>query len=164
MTATPDVYDTHEAPAAPRAIELLSRADAELLAAQFSPEAWERFSHAHLAGLRAAAAVVAARGSGARRRGQRTVWELLAAAAPELADWSHYFAAGASLRSAVDAGRFDAVSSARAEQTLCAAEDFVDAARAAVTAAAVGTVPVPTGEAGVGEVPRRQRMLAVQAS
>ncbi|WP_448629651.1 SAV_6107 family HEPN domain-containing protein [Cellulomonas soli] len=52
--------------------------------------------------------------------------------APELGRWSTYFAAGASLRSAVDAGRFSAVSQERAEQVLCAAEDFVDAARALV--------------------------------
>lgn len=135
---------------APRAAELLSRADAELLAAQFSSEAWEQFSHAHLAALRAGAAVVASRGRPAGRRTLRTVWEMLDVVAPELTSWSGYFAAAAALRSAVDAGRFDAVTPARAEEAVCASEDFVDAARA--------LVETPTAVAGV------PRMLAVTAS
>ena len=45
-----------------RSHELLQRADAELVAAQFSSEAWERFSHAHLAALRGGAALLAVRG------------------------------------------------------------------------------------------------------
>ncbi|GCD19686.1 hypothetical protein CTKZ_12480 [Cellulomonas algicola] len=136
---------------APRAAELLGRADAELLAAQFSSEAWEQFSHAHLAALRAGAAVIASRGRPAGRRALRTVWEILDVVAPELATWSGYFADAASLRSAVDAGRFDAVTPARAEQAVCAAEDFVDAARALV-------------EASSTALPGAPRMLAVTAS
>ena len=57
---------------------------------------------------------------------------LLDAVAPELAAWSAYFADAAPLRSAVDAGRFEELSPERAEQALFWAEDFVDAARAAV--------------------------------
>ena len=60
------------------------------------------------------------------------MWDLLDAVAPELAAWSAYFADAASLRSAVDAGRFEELSPGRAEQALFWAEDFVDAARAAV--------------------------------
>lgn len=121
-----------DVPVPARARVLFARADAELVAAQFSPEPWERFSHAHLAALRAGAGVLASRGAPSGRRAPRTVWELLDAAAPELGRWSTYFAAGASLRSAIDAGRFSAVTEERAEQALCAAEDFVDAARALV--------------------------------
>lgn len=109
--------------------QLLARADAELLAAQYSGEVWERFTHAHLAAVRAAAAVVAARGRPTGRGAPHTVWEMLAGVAPELARWAVVFADGARLRSALDAGRFDAVTAARAEQALCHAEDFVDAAR-----------------------------------
>ncbi|MGY4646127.1 SAV_6107 family HEPN domain-containing protein [Cellulomonas sp. URHB0016] len=118
------------APGSDRVAELLRRADGELLAAQFSPEAWEQFSHAHLAALRAGAAVVAAQGRPGSRRAPRSVWELLDVVAPELARWSASFAAAATLRSAVDAGRFDVISPERAEQAVCDAEDFVDAARA----------------------------------
>ncbi len=110
-------------------VQMLARADAELLAAQFSGEAWERFTHAHLAAVRAAAAVVAARGRPGGRGAPRTVWELLAVVAPEMARWAAVFAGGARLRAALDAGRFEAVSVARADQALCDAEDFVDLAR-----------------------------------
>ncbi|GAA3811437.1 SAV_6107 family HEPN domain-containing protein [Cellulomonas soli] len=119
-----------DAPVPAYALSLFARADSELVAAQFSSEPWEKFSHAHLAALRAGAGVLASRGGSSGRRAPRTVWGLLDAAAPELARWSGYFAAGAALRSAIDAGRFSAVSEDRAEQALCAAEDFVDAARA----------------------------------
>ncbi|WP_448629652.1 SAV_6107 family HEPN domain-containing protein [Cellulomonas soli] len=50
-----------DAPVPARSRVLFERADAELVAAQFSPEPWEQFSHAHLAALRAGAAVLAAR-------------------------------------------------------------------------------------------------------
>ena len=157
--------DVHtEIPAAPRpaaplpaaplpatAIHLMVRADAELMAAQFSSEAGERFVHAHLAGLRAAAAVLAVRGRPTGRRALRTVWEMLAAVAPEVETWAAYFAAGAASRRAVEAGRSDAVDAARAEEVLCAAEDFVDAVRALLDAA-TGT--------GV----QRRTLLAAQAS
>ncbi|HEX5334180.1 MAG TPA: SAV_6107 family HEPN domain-containing protein [Cellulomonas sp.] len=125
-----------------RSHELLQRADAELVAAQFSSEAWERFSHAHLAALRGGAALLAVRGRPGGRRPPRTVWDMLRIVSPELARWSDYFAAGAGLRSAIEAGRFDAVSDARAEQALCAAEDFVDELRALLAADASTTPPV----------------------
>jgi hypothetical protein len=130
----------------------LARADAELLAAQFSSEAWERFTHAHLAALRAAAAVVAGRGSPSRRGAPHTVWEMLAAVAPELARWAALFADGARLRTALEAGRFEAVSAARAEQALCDAEDFIDVARSAM------------GEDVWSDERSAPRMLAVGAS
>ena len=118
--------------ATPQAEQLLARADGELVAAQFSAEPWEQFSHAHLAALRAAAAVVAARGRPGGRGAPRTVWGMLEQVAPELGVAARFFADGAALRSAVDAGRFDQVDDDRAERTLVAAEDLVDAAREAV--------------------------------
>ena len=123
---------TTAGPQSTRAAELLRRADSELVAARLSSEAWELFTHAHLAALRAGAAVVAARTTGPGRKALRTVWELLDAVAPELAAWSAYFADAAPLRSAVDAGRFEELATGRAEQALFWAEDFVDAARSAV--------------------------------
>ena len=128
-------FGTTAGPQSTRAAELLRRADAELVAARLSGEAWELFTHAHLAALRAGAAVVAARTAVPARPGRkalRTVWELLDAVAPELAAWSAYFADAAPLRSAVDAGRFEELSAGRAEQALFWAEDFVDAACSAV--------------------------------
>ncbi|MCC2316009.1 SAV_6107 family HEPN domain-containing protein [Cellulomonas xiejunii] len=124
----------HPSTALPQSAELLSRADAELLAAQFSGEPWEMFSHAHLAALRAGAALVEARGRPAGRGAPRTVWGMLDAVAPELHTFSALFAQAATLRSAVDAGRFELVTPARAERALCAAEDLVDAVRDALAA------------------------------
>lgn len=135
---------------------LLVRADAELLAAQFSAEPWERFTHAHLAAVRAAAAVVAARGRPSGRGVPSAVWELLAVVAPELGRWAAVFADGARLRAALEAGRFEVVDGARAEQALCDAEDFVDAARAAAA-------PDPAHVAGATAA-AAPRMLAVRAS
>jgi len=112
------------------AIDLLRRADAELLAAQFAADPGERFVHAHLAALRGAAAVLAVRGRPSGRRAPRTAWEMLASVAPEVEAWSVYFAAGAATRQAVEAGRSDAVGPARSEEALCSAEDFLDDVRA----------------------------------
>ncbi|HEY5554309.1 MAG TPA: SAV_6107 family HEPN domain-containing protein [Cellulomonas sp.] len=138
-----------------RSHELLQRADAELVAAQFSSEAWERFSHAHLAALRGGAALVAVRGRPGGRRPPRTVWDMLRVVAPELERWSDCFAGGAGLRSAIEAGRFDAVSEERAEQALCAAEDFIDELRALLTTVAS---PIPPVHAAAS------RRLGVRAS
>ena len=119
----------HAAPLPQSAVDLLRRADGELLAAQLSSAPDETFGHAHLAALRASAAVLAVRGRPTGRRAPRTVWDMLSSVAPELTDWSTYFAAGAPVRRAIEAGRFDAVDAEHAEATLCAAEDFLDEVR-----------------------------------
>lgn len=129
----------HTAPLPQSAVDLLARADAELLAAQFSSEPGERFVHAHLAALRAAAAVIAVRGRPLGRRAPRAAWEMLAVVAPELEAWSAYFASGAALRRAVEAGRLDAVDAARAESVLCSAEDFLDEVGELLSEAALAT-------------------------
>lgn len=130
-----EVHELRPAGIPPQTAELLRRADAELLAAQFSGEPWEMLSHAHLAALRAGAALVAARGRPSGRGAPRTVWGMLDAVAPELHTLSAFFAQSASLRSAVDAGRFDLVTQVRAERSLVVAEDLVDAVRAALSRA-----------------------------
>lgn len=131
------------APLPATAVAGLRRAEGELLAAQLSSSPAETFNHAHLAALRAAAAVVAVRGRPGGRRPPRTVWDMLTAVAPEAAAWSTFFAAGAPLRLAVDAGRFDAVDVEHAERTLSAAEDFLDEVRALLAPdAAVASGPV----------------------
>jgi len=114
------------APAPVEAFRLLSRADHELATAYAATDAAERFVHAHLAALRAAAAVVALRGRPSGRRTGRSVWALVEAVAPELGAWSVYFAGGARTRAAIDAGRFDAVDAPRADELLRCAEDFRD--------------------------------------
>ncbi|HUX71151.1 MAG TPA: SAV_6107 family HEPN domain-containing protein [Cellulomonadaceae bacterium] len=134
------VGDEAAVPAA--SVVLLARSDAELVAAQFAPESWERFVHAHLAALRAAAAVVAFHGRPSGRRAPRNVWDMLSTVTPELSEWAVRFAAGAGTRTAIEAGRFDAVTPETAESLLCDAEDFVDEVRGLLSdgAATSGTV------------------------
>ncbi|HEY2271761.1 MAG TPA: SAV_6107 family HEPN domain-containing protein [Jatrophihabitantaceae bacterium] len=87
----------------------------------------ERFRLAHLAALRIAAAVLAERGrpASARRR-LMSVWVLIDSVAPEYADWARYFAAGAPVRAAIEAGSRTAVSSREADDQLRAAAEFLD--------------------------------------
>jgi len=109
------------------AVDLLARSDAELVAARLAG-ASDGFVHAHLAALRAGAAVLAVTGRPAGRPALRTVWQMVAAVAPELEGWTAWFADGAALRAAVESGRAE-VDDARAERTLAVAEDFQDAVR-----------------------------------
>lgn len=104
----------------------LARADTELMLAHHATDAAERFRHAHLAAIRAAATIIELHGRPSPRTGARTVWEMLTRVAPELGRWSCYFASGAHLRTAVDAGDFDAVGNERAAELLACAEDFRD--------------------------------------
>ncbi|HWS58551.1 MAG TPA: SAV_6107 family HEPN domain-containing protein [Actinotalea sp.] len=124
----------------PSALDLLARSDAELVAARLAGPS-ERFVHAHLAALRAGAALLAATGRPSGRPALRTVWEMVAAVAPELEGWTAWFADGAALRAAVESGR-GRVDEDRAERTLAVAEDFQDAVRGvlAVDGAGQGTL------------------------
>lgn len=108
------------------AIALIAQARVVLAEASMAWDPGERFRLAHLAALRAAAAVLADRGrpAGARRR-LMSVWVLLDAIAPELGEWSRYFAAGAPLRAAVEAGARHAVGRRTADDQVRSAEQFV---------------------------------------
>jgi hypothetical protein len=118
----------HEArrPVSGSALVLLDQARRVLSDAAMSWEPEERFRQAHLAALRIAAAVLADRGrpAGARRR-LMSVWVLLDRVAPELSEWSQYFAAGAPVRAAVEAGARHAVSRRSADDQLRSAEQFL---------------------------------------
>ncbi|MCV2393434.1 SAV_6107 family HEPN domain-containing protein [Actinotalea sp. M2MS4P-6] len=106
---------------------LLERSDAELVAADLASDPDERFVHAHLAALRAGAAVLTVNPT--RRRAPRAVWELVAAAAPELAGWCAHFAAAAPVRASIETGR-GGVDHARADRAAEDAAAFADAVRA----------------------------------
>lgn len=93
-------------PIVPRsAEELLVAARRSLTEASLATTAHERYAAAHLAALRAAAAVLAARGrpSGTRSR-VISVWVLLERRAPELGEWATFFAAGARKRASAEVG------------------------------------------------------------
>jgi hypothetical protein len=90
---------------------------------------------AHLAALRAAAAIVAARaepGTSTRRRRPLSVWELLPKVEPALAEWAAFFAAGAGKRAAAEAGLPRAVSAREADDLLRDAETFLSLAESAL--------------------------------
>jgi hypothetical protein len=93
-----------------------------------------RFAAAHLAALRAAAAVLAAlaRPEPSRRSRLTNVWILLAAVAPELAEWAMFFAAGAAKRAAAEAGIPRAVTTREADDLVRAADQFVEVAANAI--------------------------------
>jgi len=86
-----------------------------------------RYSNAHLAALRAAAAVLAARETvePPRRGKPRTAWERLSAAEPLFRDWAAFFAAGAPKRAAAEAGLPNAVTPIEADELCHDAEVFV---------------------------------------
>jgi len=104
---------------------LLGQARLVLADAAVADDAGERFRLAHLAALRVAAAVLAERGrpASARRR-LISAWVLLEAVAPEFADWASFFAAGAPIRAAVEAGAVRAVTWRVADDQLRAADEF----------------------------------------
>lgn len=84
--------------------ELLDRAEAGLQHAGLSADVGERYVGAHLAGLRAAAAMLAARTTRSSPSRPRSVWEVLPTVAPELTEWATFFAVSARLRAAVERG------------------------------------------------------------
>ncbi|MEV7564194.1 SAV_6107 family HEPN domain-containing protein [Streptomyces tanashiensis] len=125
--------DIHPVPrrsaAPPAALELLAKSRAGLAEAALLDRPHERYATAHLAALRAAAAVLAARArpeTGPRRRQRiRSAWELLAELAPELTEWSALFAAGAPRRARAEAGISGAATRREADDLLRDAAHFL---------------------------------------
>jgi hypothetical protein len=119
---------------APSVVALVAAARDRLDAAsaELRPEA--RYVGAHLAALRAAAAVVQARSEPAGPRGRRlrSVWELLSRVDPELREWAAFFAAGAGKRAAAEAGLPRAVTPGEADQLLRDAGTFITLAAGAL--------------------------------
>jgi len=101
-----------------------------------------RYACAHVAALRAVAALLAARASPAppvRRRVQKNAWALLADVAPELGEWASFFAAGAGKRAAAEAGSTRAVTEREADDLVRDADRFL-----AVVETSLGLVPHPS--------------------
>ena len=113
----------------PRAVGGLLTASRQGLAdAEAAQVAGERYALAHLAALRAAAAVLASRTRPQSRRGRPvSAWRLLSDVAPELGEWAAFFAAGASKRAAAEAG-LPVVSRREADDLIRDSERFLLAA------------------------------------
>jgi len=105
----------------------LERAAESLREAITSTDVPTRYALAHVAALRATAALLAARArpSGPRRRRQKNAWVLLAEVTPELAEWATFFAAGAQKRAAAEAGSRRAVSEREADDLVRDADRFL---------------------------------------
>ncbi len=122
------------------AVELLRLARQGLEEAAVTRSDGLRYATAHLAALRAAAAVLAARATPVpgRRSRMTSVWVLLSRVSPDLREWAAYFAAGAAKRAAAEAGIPRVVTAREADDLLRAAEQFTG-----VVEVALGTAPQP---------------------
>src|SRR3954451_24108581 len=118
----------------------LARSAESLRDAVVAPDVPTRYACAHVAALRAAAALLAARArparSSGRRRPQKNAWVLLAEVAPELTEWAAFFAAGAAKRAAAEAGSTRAVTEREADDLVRDADRFL-----AVVEQALGLAP-----------------------
>jgi hypothetical protein len=121
--AAPAVAPLQSLPTSTYDLVILARRS--LTEAYIATDPAERYVAAHLCALRAAAAVVAARtGPDHRRRQVRSVWTVLPTVAPELTEWSQFFALSAKKRSAAEAG-VQCVSDRQANDLLRDADAFL---------------------------------------
>jgi len=117
----------------------LARAAESLSEAVTATEVTTRYACAHVAALRAAAALLSARARPTAARGRRTqknAWVLLTEVAPELEEWARFFAGGASKRAAAEAGSTRAVGEREADDLVRDADRFL-----AVVERSLGLVP-----------------------
>lgn len=119
------------------AARLLTRAEQELTQVTSGQDPQQAFLHAHMAALRAAAAVLDLQVvPGGRRRRVRSAWEQLAEVGPQWQEWADFFAQGAPVRAAIESGRAANVGAAEAEELVAAATDFLELVRGAVATSA----------------------------
>lgn len=131
-------------PAPPAAAGLLAQARRGLADAERETDPAERFIAAYLAALRGAAAVLAARGRPHRGRARpASTWVLLDSVAPELREWSAFFASNSAARAAAQAGITGKVTAESADGLVRAATPFLELVRRLVHG-----LPI-TGEAHV---------------
>ncbi len=122
MSAQP----TDELLATVASIDLLSNALRSLNTAISSERASERYVAAHIAALRAAAALLASHAQPNKRR-PTSVWVLLVNRFPEFSEWAQFFTVTAKKRAAAEAGVRDAVTPREADDLVRDAQDFIDA-------------------------------------
>ncbi len=115
----------------PSARVLLEQARQGLLDAEYAAHPVDRYAQAQLAALRAAAAVLAVRARPGRRARPTSAWVLLAKVAPELAEWSVFFAAASATRAAAEAGVRRLVTSRDADDLIRQAAEFLAVAQQA---------------------------------
>ncbi|MFJ7265847.1 SAV_6107 family HEPN domain-containing protein [Streptomyces sp. NPDC099050] len=160
--ATPSPSPVHPVPrksaAPPAALDLLTKAHEGLAEAALLTRPNERYATAHLAALRAAAAVLAARGrpepAHPRRRPRiRSAWEVLPEIAPELTEWSALFASGAARRARAEAGIAGAATGRDADDLVRAVAMFLRLVERMLSL----RPPAPAGPAQALPPPRAER-------
>ncbi|MGH3914758.1 MAG: SAV_6107 family HEPN domain-containing protein [Pseudonocardiaceae bacterium] len=114
-----------DGPPSPAAWALVEQARQGLLDAECATRPVDRYAQAHLAALRAAAAVLAARTRPRRRARPTSAWVLLAAVAPEFAEWSAFFTAASATRVAAEAGVHRLVTTRDAEDLIRQVDEFL---------------------------------------
>jgi hypothetical protein len=130
------------------AIRLLTGARRALAEAYAAVDPLERYAFAHLAALRAAAALLAdrARPSTGRSRRPTSVWTLLVGVAPEMEPWAAYFAAGSGKRAAAEAGMRGAVTTREADDLMRDAGEFLGLIETSLGMLAMPTASCPGSE------------------
>jgi hypothetical protein len=120
-------------PPSTTALGLLRQAEVGLVEATGLSDPSRRYATAHLAALRAGAAVLAVRAQpAAPRRGGRSVWQLLPRVAPELGEWAAFFAAGSAVRAAAEAGITRMVTERAADDLVRQVGQFLEISRSLV--------------------------------
>ncbi|MEU6487929.1 SAV_6107 family HEPN domain-containing protein [Streptomyces sp. NPDC046887] len=141
--------------APPAALDLLAQAHAGLDEAAVLETSNERYAAAHLAALRTAAAVLAARGrpepTPRGRQRIRSAWEVLPESAPELAEWSALFAAGADRRARAEAGIDGAADRREADDLIRDAGRFLRIVERLLRPEPVAPRPVPAPRGGAAQ-------------
>ena len=125
------------------AAQLLGQAHRGLAEAATCPDAGWRYATAHLAALRGAAAVLAARTQPEPgRRRPRSAWVLIGQVAPELGEWAAFFAAGAAKRAAAEAGLSSAVTEREADDLVRDVRTFLGVVETTISRPAPLPAPV----------------------
>ncbi|WP_370116043.1 SAV_6107 family HEPN domain-containing protein [Streptacidiphilus sp. MAP12-33] len=144
--------------APPAAVDLLAQAQRGLAEARELEGPLERYAAAHLAALRASAAVLALRGrpeeSPRKRKRIRSAWEVLPEVAPELAEWAVYYAAGAPKRAAAEAGIASAASARDADDLIRNTALFLRIVQRLIARGAATGAAVPRARSGEEGMPR----------
>jgi SAV_6107-like HEPN len=136
------------------AAQLLGQAHRGLAEAAAERAANERYATAHLAALRAAAALLAARAEPETgRRRPRSAWVLISQVAPELAEWATFFAAGAPKRAAAEAGLSSAVTEREADDLVRDVATFLRVVESTISRTPPNAPARPRPGAGDGRRP-----------
>ncbi len=116
--------------------QLLRRAYDELDQLSATAPLEDNFLHAHMAALRAGAALLALSPQTGRRRGPvRSVWVQISELDEVWEPWAALFASGAAIRAAIETGRGVSLGQDQVVHTEQAATDFVGIVTDAVSAA-----------------------------